>query len=203
MQQLVQFQRKSGRARVFSACAAVVLGGVLGIAAGHHVIRHLSGSVSVVDGESMAPCYHSGERVYTAPLSGSPDRGDIVLIDDGQEEPALKRIVGLPGETIHLWRGYVFVNRRMLREPYLPRWTFTFPDEKTEAFEFQLGADQFFVLGDNRLCSVDSRHYGPIQRDCIKSRVPTESGAVRATFADYTLPSPGKRTIRPLAFASH
>ncbi|HTL58518.1 MAG TPA: signal peptidase I [Candidatus Limnocylindrales bacterium] len=171
---------------------------MIGVAAGHTVIASICGSVSVVDGMSMAPTYVSGERVYTAPISGPLSRGDIVLMDDGSKDYALKRVVGMPGEIVHLWRGYVFINRKMLREPYLPKHTYTCPSQQTEICVFELGEDQYFVLGDNRTCSIDSRTYGPVDRNKIKSRVPVPHGFMRASFAAFTLPSEGKRTIRPL-----
>jgi signal peptidase I len=177
---------------------AVALGGAIGISAGHTVVASFSGSVAVVDGTSMAPTYSPGMRVYTAPIHTELQRGDVVAVDDGNEDYALKRIVGLPGETVHLWRGYVFINRQMLREPYLPRHTYTFPDQRTEWSAFVLGSSQYFILGDNREHSVDSRLYGPVTRKQIKSRVPADGGGVPTRFAAYTLPAEGKRTIRPL-----
>ena len=176
---------------------AICFGGAIGVAMGHAVIVSISGSVSVVEGNSMAPTYQPGTRVYTAPISGDLVRGDIVLIDDGKSGYALKRIVGLPGETVQFWRGYVFINRKMLREPYLAKHTYTFPDEHNEISRFKVGEGQYFVLGDNRDYSVDSRLYGPVERDQIKSRVPF-SGGPQACFAAYTLPVGGKRTIQPL-----
>jgi len=179
--------------------ATVILSGFFGIAAGQAVIASLSGSVWVVDGMSMAPTYQPGERIYTAPISSPLQRGDIVLIQDDRNEFAVKRVVGMPGETIHLWRGYVFIDRKMLREPYLPKHTYTCPSQETEICVFRLGEEQYFVLGDNRACSADSRSYGPVERSKIKSRVPLPDGFVRPRFVAYTLPEEGKRTIRPLS----
>lgn len=174
----------------------IVLAALVGIAAGHTVIGSL-GSISVVDGASMEPTYCPGARVYTAPISSPIQRGDIVLIDDGKKEYALKRVVGMPGETIRLWRGYVFINRKMLIEPYLPKHTYTFPDERSDRTAFELGPNEYFVLGDNRLISSDSRSYGPVERKRVESRVPLPESAVRAYVVRYTLPEEGKRTIRP------
>jgi signal peptidase I len=179
-------------------CITVTCAALFGIAAGHTVIG-LSGSVSVVDGMSMAPTYMPGARVFTGPVSGLLERGDIVLVDDGSRDYALKRVVGLPGETLRLWRGYVFVNCRMLKEPYLPKYTYTFPDETTELTTVSLGAEEYFVLGDNRTRSIDSRSYGPVGRNAVRARVPRSPSEPRAYCVDYTLPLPGKRTIRPIA----
>lgn len=175
----------------------VVLAALVGIAAGHVVIDSL-GSVSVVDGASMEPTYEPGARVYTAPIGSPLKRGDIVLVDDGKKDYALKRIVGMPGETVRLWRGYVFINHKMLIEPYLPKYTYTFPDERNDHTTFALQPDQYFVLGDNRLISSDSRYYGPILRKRIQSRVPLPDNSLRAYVVPYTLPDEGKRTIQPL-----
>jgi signal peptidase I len=176
----------------------VSLAAFLGIAAGRTVIDSF-GSVSVVDGQSMLPNYPPGVRVYTTPVTTPLQRGDVVLLDDGHKDYALKRIVGLPGETVELWRGYVFVNCRLIEEPYLPKHTFTFPDQRTDAFVFHLDNDHYLVLGDNRIASSDSRFYGPIRLQQIKSRVPMPPDAIRPHFLRFTLPAPGKRTIRPVS----
>jgi signal peptidase I len=167
----------------------------MGIAAGHTVLG-VSGSVCVVDGESMLPTYQPGARVFTVPISTSIGRGDVVLVDDGKSDYALKRVIGLPGERVQIWRGYVFINRKMLREPYLSKHTYTSPTQGAELSNFKLGEDEFFVMGDNRDCSIDSRTYGPLLRKQIKSRVP-QTG-VRSHFVGFTLPEPGSRSIRPL-----
>jgi signal peptidase I len=177
---------------------AIIFAAVVGIVTGHTVIASVSGSVCVVDGTSMVPTFTPGTRVYTAPISTPLERGDIVLVNDGNKEYALKRIIGMPGETVQMWRGYVFINRKMLREPYLARHTYTFPDAFTEIATYKLTVGEFFVMGDNRTCSVDSRRYGPIGREQIKSRVPSSGTSMRACFSAYTLPSTGKRTIKAL-----
>lgn len=195
MKQLFWFSRGVWQKEPCRWCVAVGLAALMGVAAGHSVLA-VSGAVSVVDGVSMMPTYGPGTRVFTVPISTTLERGDIVLVDDGKADYALKRIIGLPGENIQLWRGYVFINRRMLREPYLAKHTYTAPDQQTEISSFRLGEGQYFVMGDNRDCSVDSRAYGPVERKQIKSHVPIP--AARATFVGFTLPAPGSRTIRPL-----
>jgi signal peptidase I len=183
---------KLTRRSLLTTTLAVALAGLAGVAAS----RAFIGSVAVVDGTSMSPTFPSGTRVYTAPISSPLERGDIVVLDDGNKEYAMKRIVGMPGETVHLWRGKVFVNRKMLAEPYLPKHTFTCATERQSVFI--LGGDQYFVLGDNRLYSSDSRTYGPVGRDHVKRRIVTVDGAPRAEFRPYTLPAAGKTLIRAL-----
>jgi signal peptidase I len=181
-----------------SVAAALAVG--VGVGAGHVFI----GSVYVVDGTSMAPSYPAGAHLYGAPISTLLERGDVVLLDDGQEDYAVKRIVGLPSETVQLWRGHVFINREMLVEPYLPKHVYTYPVEPLRrGATFVLGEDQYFVLGDNRPCSADSRTYGPVVRKQLKWRVPQPQDFVCAYFAPYTLPDYGKTLIRPLSSPIH
>src|SRR5436190_9622643 len=146
--------------------------------AGMAVGRNFVGSVSVVSGASMAPTFEEGSRVYTKPISGPVSRGDVVVMDDGKEDYAIKRVVGLPGETVYLWRGYVFIDRKILLEPYVPKRVYTLPRQRVAVFE--LGPNQYFVLGDNRPNSADSRLYGAVERKQIKKRIPIPEGASRA-----------------------
>jgi len=198
MRQLFRASQNLWQKDLFRWLFAIICAAIFGIVAGHTVIASVSGSVSVVDGNSMCPSFPSGSRVYTAPISTPLRRGDVVLLDDGNKEYALKRIVAIPGETIQLWRGYVFINHKMLREPYLTKHTYTCPDPHTEISTFKLVQNQYFVMGDNREYSVDSRRYGPVEREQIKSRVPFLGNSMRACFSAYTLPSEGKRNIKAL-----
>jgi len=172
---------------------------VLGVGAGHAFI----GSVYVVEGSSMEPTYTEGTRLYGAPISTPVERGDVVLLDDGKKEYAVKRVIGLPGETVQLWRGCVFINRQMLVEPYLPKHTYTCPmDPARRGATFILGEGEYFVLGDNRPRSADSRTYGPVERKQIKRRVPLPDEFICAYCVPYTLPAYGTTLIRP-APAAH
>jgi signal peptidase I len=189
---LIQKLWKNPACRMSIASALAV---VAGVGAGHAFI----GSVYVVEGTSMGPTYSAGTLLYGAPILTPLDRGDVVLLDDGKEDYAVKRIIGLPGETIQLWRGHVFINRQMLVEPYLPKHIYTYPVEpEHRGATFMLGEDQYFVLGDNRPYSADSRTYGPVGRKQIKRRVPLPGDFVCAYFAPHTLPDYGKTLIRPL-----
>ena len=175
----------------------MVTGAALAVIVGAGAGRTFLGSVYVVEGTSMEPTYPPGAHLYGTSISTPLDRGDVVLLNDGNEDYAVKRIVGLPGETVQLWRGQVFINRQMLVEPYLPKHTYTYPVERARrGATFILGEGEYFVLGDNRLYSSDSRAYGPVRRKQIKRRVPLPDDFVCAYFAPYTLPDYGKTLIR-------
>jgi signal peptidase I len=176
MQQVLMECQRLWRKLPCRSLIAAVLAACIGVAAG----RNLLGRISVVSGISMSPTFEPGTWVRATPISADLTRGDVVVLDDGRSEYALKRVVGLPGETVHLWRGHVFINKRVLLEPYIPRKIYTFPREKQAVFV--LGPDQYFVLGDNRPASSDSRMYGPVERGHIKGRISLPGAAPQPRF---------------------
>ena len=113
-----------------------------------------------VDGSSMEPTLHSGAYVLVNKLSyrlGQPTYGDIIVFyyprDPGQEY--IKRVIGLPGDQVEVVDGEVYVNDRLLDEPYISAapiypGSWTVPD------------DALFVFGDNRNNSSDSHTWGPL-----------------------------------------
>lgn len=137
-----------------------------------------------IRGDSMEPTLHSGERalvprfeVWWQRLAGSGyDRGDVVFFpnpvarDCGWRCPwVIKRIVGLPGETVSIDNGTVSINGEPLPEPYLQ-------DEWRGSFTMgpvRVPAGSYFVLGDNRYPygSQDSRSYGPVDAGTVAGRV--------------------------------
>lgn len=141
--------------------------------------RRQVGTFSIVEGVSMFPTFRPNDVVQARTLQSDLQRGDVVIVADAQGEEMIKRIIGLPGETVTLFRGFVYINHQRLVEPYLPKFTYTFKrDQDTErSISWQLKEEQFFVLGDNRLESADSRHYGPLTRYQIHRIVDTPAGA--------------------------
>ena len=112
-----------------------------------------------IDGQSMEPSLHTEEYVIVDKLTyvfGSPQRGDVVVLYlEGDPKDYIKRVIGLPGETIEIARGTVYIDGLPLSEPYvLP--------SRDEYAQRTLGVDEYFVMGDNRGNSQDSRRFGPI-----------------------------------------
>lgn len=124
----------------------------------------------VIQGRSMMPTLKDGEHYYLNRwqyLLTSPRRGDIVVIKDpGHDDFAVKRIVAQPFDWINIKNGSLFVNGRRLEEPYLAEETRTDTPDLQEKW-IQLGKEQYYVLGDNRENSEDSRFYGRVMRGNI------------------------------------
>lgn len=125
---------------------------------------------TVVEGQSMEPNLESGQRLLVNKLAyrfSEPARGDIVVIDSprGTGEKLIKRIVGLPGETIELRGGRVYINGRLIDESYHPYFGMrSYPPT-------YIPPGHYFLLGDNRDHSGDSRVWGSVSKDLIVGRV--------------------------------
>lgn len=123
-----------------------------------------------VRGASMLPSFKDGQLLAVERISlrfGAPSRGDVVVLRfPGREaEWFIKRIIGLPGERLSIKDGKVSIDGRRLIEPYLEAGTRTEP-----ASEVVLGLGEYYVLGDNRENSNDSRAWGPLPRKNIIGR---------------------------------
>jgi signal peptidase I len=113
-----------------------------------------------IRGSSMFPALHDGDYWIAAP-EDRIERFDIVCVQKPGEVLA-KRVVGLPGEEIVFIRGDVYIDGEPLDEPHIPlrkveRW----------AGKWKMGPGEFFVMGDNRPDSHDSRHFGAVKRSEI------------------------------------
>ena len=97
-----------------------------------------------------------------------PAVSEIVVIRDPQDQSyAVKRIIAREGDAVYLTGGRVYVNGRLLEEPYLSPGTPTFALDKQIELSVRCGKGEYFLLGDNRGNSSDSRIYGPVPRQNI------------------------------------
>lgn len=129
----------------------------------------------IVDGESMHPTFESGDYLiideFTYHLQ-VPHRGDVIVFryPGNTKIFYIKRIIGLPGETIHINSGKITITKTdttslTLTEPY------AVVEDATYTLNTTLGSDQYFVMGDNRPESSDSRVWGPLPTKDIIGRV--------------------------------
>lgn len=128
----------------------------------------------VVDGSSMVPELHNGERLIVSKLVyydfkgfslGHIERGDIVVFwfPDDPDKSYVKRIVGLPGEMVEIEDGVVFIDGQRLEEPYLEaEFNKNLPDARSK-----VKPHYYFVMGDNRDNSSDSRYWGLVPEKYI------------------------------------
>jgi signal peptidase I len=131
----------------------------------------------VVEGESMYSTLDTGDRVFVNKLSyrlHDPNRGDVVVlhqITGASERDLIKRVIGLPGETVEVRNCTVLIDGRVLDEPYLDPEVVT-PTNCGGDFVLDgvVPADHVFVMGDNRGGSQDSRVIGPISEDDLVGR---------------------------------
>ncbi len=130
-------------------------------------------TVTRVSGSSMSPSLLSGEVLVIDRLiyrRTAPHRSDIVTLQfpgDPVREHYVKRIVGLPGEVVTVQDSDILIDGHLIAEPYLPN---RLPSIKMNK-SWTLGPDQYFVVGDNRVNSNDSRVFGPVEGRFLTGRV--------------------------------
>jgi len=156
-------------------------------------IRYFLFQPFLVKGQSMEPNFHDGDYLIVDQISyrfREPERGEVIVFKypnfPGQR--FLKRIIGLAGEIIEIKNGEVKIykgNQVLLLDEfdYLPKYLKTSGDIKVS-----LAENEYFVLGDNRLVSADSRSWGPLQKKYVVGRVAFRLWPI-TTFAKIEVPA--------------
>jgi signal peptidase I len=145
-----------------------------------------------VDGSSMVPTLTDGQFVMVNRLAyklGDPSHGDVVVFHYPRdpEQEYIKRIIGLPGDTVEMNSGHVFVNGQRIAEPYIAA-------DARNTGVWEIPGGHVFVLGDNRNNSQDSRNFGPVSVDELIGKAifiywpPTDWGLI--THPEYNIPDP-------------
>ena len=132
----------------------------------------------IIRQSSMEPTFYNGDYVFISKqaysIFGDPQRGDVVVFhtgmqtDDGEDKNLIKRIIGLPGDTVEIIDGYVYLNGQLLDEPYINEQGVSGEMEAVTVAEGEL-----FCMGDNRRVSLDSRDaaVGCVNQDEILGKV--------------------------------
>ena len=134
------------------------------------LIRHFLFNFVVITGTSMEPTYKDGQYAVSSIISKDDiQRFDVVCIDISETTGRsgyyiVKRVIGLPGETVKYENNRLYINNAQVEEPFLS-------DEViTEDFTMTAGQDEIIVLGDNRPHSSDSRTKGPLKKNKVISK---------------------------------
>lgn len=155
-------------------------------------IRYFLFQPFIVKGESMIPNFQSGDYLIVDEISykfSAPKRGDVIVFKYPKDttQKFIKRVIGLPGETVEVKDGKVTIskdgNLQILDEKYLPN-----PDDTIGTVTIALAQDEYFVLGDNREFSYDSRVWGSVPAKNIIGKVFLRVLPVSA-LSKITLPS--------------
>jgi signal peptidase I len=121
-----------------------------------------------VEGTSMLPRLEDRDRLFINKFvyhMSAIERGDVVVFryPRDPEKSYIKRVIALPGDTLRVDRGHVYVNGNLVHEPYVP---LQYRDSRSLA-EMVVPADSYFMMGDHRSISSDSRDFGPVDRSLI------------------------------------
>lgn len=139
-----------------------------------------------VEGTSMLPVIDDQDRLFINKIAfrvGEIHRGDVIVFQYPRDHTKnyIKRVVGLPGDTVEIDHGRVFVNNALLPEPYVPA---RYTDDLSQP-RLTVPAHEFFVMGDHRSVSQDSRVFGTVDRSLIFGKAAfvfwpfAEAGVVR------------------------
>jgi signal peptidase I len=129
----------------------------------------------IVEGQSMEPSFKNNDYLITEKITykfRAPERGEVIIFHPPGNPSVnyIKRVVGLPGDTITIQDGSVYINGKQILEPYLNSNKET-KSSSSEKYTLTLKENEYYVLGDNRTQSRDSRELGPIPSANIVSRI--------------------------------
>jgi len=155
-------------------------------------IRYFLFQPFLVKGESMEPNFQNGDYLIVDEISyrlRQPERGEVVVFKFplNPSQKFIKRIIGLPGETVEIKGGKITVYKdgkaQILAEKYIPVSFFTAGD-----VDVRLGSEEYFVMGDNRDFSYDSRKFGKVSANEIIGRVVLRAWPF-VSFSEIKIPS--------------
>ncbi len=128
------------------------------------LIRSFIATPVRVDGDSMNKTFKNGDILILYKLSKIKRFDVIVLHEEKDNEKIIKRVIGMPGDTVAIKDGEIYINDEKIDDEYAYGMT-------SDYERITLKSDEYFILGDNRLISKDSRYFGPIKEKEIKGKV--------------------------------
>jgi signal peptidase I len=170
-------KRRTGRSWFIELVVIVVV--VLGAS---FLVRTFVVQTFYIPSGSMIPTLQVGDRILVDKLSyhlHGVGRGDIVVfskppLEQQNINDLVKRVIGLPGETISSQNGQIYINGKLLKEPWLQPGVKSTPGPNPVPFNldkpYKIPVGEYYVMGDNRSDSEDSRYFGPIPRSLIVGR---------------------------------
>lgn len=159
-------ERRSGLSLIVEFVVIFVIAYVLAYGLQNYLLGNFQ-----IQQHSMEPTLYENDRVLINRVVywySTPRRGDIIILLDpmGSDDDFVKRVIGEPGDTIAIKQGEVFVNGEKVEEPYLSQ------DRSPETLgPLRIPKESYFVMGDNRSVSSDSRRFGPVKRENILGKV--------------------------------
>lgn len=159
-------KRRKLRGWVKNTLLFVAILGIAAIIRGTGIFR-----TSYVVGESMEPNYHSGDIVVSSKLLDI-ERYDVVIAESPTGNEVIKRVIGLPGDTMTYYKSHIYINGELADESFIASdaQAEDFPN-KSSANKIVLGENEYYLAGDNRNFSTDSRVYGSLDDSKIIGRV--------------------------------
>lgn len=131
-------------------------------------------SPRAIDGVSMVPYLQNNDFILVYKLqylTKDPQRGDVVVFKHSETQDYIKRVIGLPGETITVQNGRVYIDGRELYEAYLDESVRTQPESTIrEGVPYKVPEGKYALFGDNRPFSTDSREFGAVDKEAIEGR---------------------------------
>ncbi len=149
---------------IWALVALFGLGGMIFILS--FIVVYARGKPVRIEGQAMMPTFKNGDRVFMKRSPGQLARGEIIIFQFPLDttKSYIKRIVGLPGETLMMEEGKVIINGKQIEEPYLNA---EFLSQDSLPAPVKIPDGQYFVLGDNRRNSSDSRYWGTVPKHLI------------------------------------
>lgn len=162
------------RPRLFRLSATRELVDIVVLVVAIYALVNLTSVRFIVRGPSMQPNFYDNQYLIVSRLSytlGEPERGDIVVFHypGNITEDYIKRVIALPGDTVEVSSNRIYVNGEELTEGYLKEPCL--PTRCRDQGLRELGPNEYWVMGDNRNHSRDSREFGPILREAIVGEV--------------------------------